>query len=363
MRFTGPKFRDTAGAIQTNDQTEWNLNNGVFASDPLGISPTFTTSGVINYLNKFGTTGTPGYYKSNDPVGELYYETLRYFQGLPPTAAATAGLVDASYDGFPVYSDTAALPRTLAGWVDPIQNACQRRNFILTIGDVNTHYDKQLPGHKSPNGVNEVAIDLPRTAEPLLGTTSVSFNAVDWTKLLTGFETGTSYSYVDSLGITQNTLGNPNVRAGNTSLDTKGTGASSSAYYWAGAAYWANTQPIRLDTKSGQSMKDVRVKTFTIDVDEGGNGSIEDNNPRGNKPRSSSAYLAGKYGWFSDANRDGNPFKTAGGITNNSEWQDPEVPNTPDGYVIASQAQKLLDGIRKFFSTAVSEKALFLSLP
>ena len=179
----------------------------------------------------------------------------------------------------------------------------------------------------------------------------------DWTALLTGFETGVSRSYVDALGVARNTLGNPSVRAANTTLETKGTGSGgSSAYYWAGAAYWANTQPIRLDTIAGQSMKDVRVKTFTIDVDEGGNGSIEDDNPRGVKPRNSAAYLAGKYGWFSDANRDGNPFTTSGGKTNNEEWEDPLAPNTPDGYVIASQAQKLLDGIRKFFSAATSEK-------
>ena len=356
MRFTGPSYRDADGVQQINGQPEWNVNNGIFATDPLGVSPTFATSGVINYLNKFGTTGTKGYYKTYDAMGELYYETLRYFQGLGPSPAALTGLVDASYDGFPVYDTAAASPKTLAGWVDPVQNACQRRNFILTISDNNTHNDKQLPGHKSPNGVNEILNDLPRVAEPLFGDGSKVFNAVDWTAILTGFETGVSRSYVDALGNAQNTLGNPNVRSANTNLEGKCTGATCSAYYWAGAAYWANTQSIRLDSKAGQSMKDVRVKTFSIDVDENGNGSIEDNSSAGIKPRSSATYLAGKYGWFSDANRDGNPFKTSGGQTNNSEWEDPLIPNTPDGYVIASQAQKMLDGIRKFFSAATSEK-------
>lgn len=356
MRFTGPNYRDTNGLTQTNPQPEWDINTGIFAVDPLGTAPTFSTSGVINYLNKFGTTGTKGYYKSNDPVGELYYEALRYFQGLGPTPAATSGLVDASYDGFPVYADVAAAPKTLAGWVDPLQNACQRRNFILNIGDVNSHYDKRLPGHRSPNGVNEFLIDLPRAAEPLLGDATKTLDTVYWASLLTGFETGVSRTYTDALGVNRTTLGNPSVIAANTTLEGKATGSQSSAYYWAGAAYWANTQPIRWDSIGGQSMKDVRVKTFTIDVDEGGNGSIENNNPRGIKPRTSAAYLAGKYGWFSDANRDGNPFTTSGGDVNNSEWEDALTPNTPDGYVIASQAQKLLDGIRKFFSAAASEK-------
>ncbi len=355
MRFTGPSYRDTNGAMQTNAQPEWNLNNGVFEIDPLGTAPTFATSGVINYLNKFGTTGTKGYYKSNDPVGELYYEALRYFQGLGPTAAATSGLVDASYDGFPVYDTTAAAPKTLAGWVDPVQNSCQRRNFILTIGDVNTHADRQLPGHKAPLASTA---DPARAVEPLLGDASKKLDVVYWTSLLTGFETGTSTAYTDALGVARTTLGNSSttVVATNTTLESKGTGSGgSSAYYWAGAAYWANTQPIRWDTKGGQSMKDIRVKTFTIDVDEGGNGLI-DGNTRAIKPRNSAAYLAGKYGWFSDANRDGNPFTTSGGVNDNTEWEDITAPNTPDGYVIASQAQKLLAGIRKFFSAAVSEK-------
>jgi type IV pilus assembly protein PilY1 len=129
-------------------------------------------------------------------------------------------------------------------------------------------------------------------------------------------------------------------------------------YYWAGAAYWANTQSIRLDAKGtpAQSMKDIRVKTFTIDVDEGGNGDIEDTNTRSIKPRRSSFYLAGKYGWFNDANLDGNPFVTSGGTVNNKEWEDSSAQNTPDGYVIASQAQKMINGIRKFFKAASSDR-------
>lgn len=352
MHFTGPTYRDANGVLQTNPAPEWDVNSGIFATDPMGVSPTFAVSGVINYLNKFGTTGTAGYYKSNDPVGELYYEALRYFQGLGPTPAAISGLTNAHYDGFPIYGTAAAAPKTLAGWTDPVQNACERRNFILNIGDVNTHKDKQLPGLNALATVEDPA----RAAEPLLGDATKVFDSVAWTALLTGFETGVSMSYTDAQGLPQTTLGNPNVNANNTNLQGKVTGSSSSAYYWAGAAYWANTQPIRLDTKAGESMRNIRVKTFTIDVDEGGNGSIEDTNPRGIKPRRSAAYLAGKYGWFKDANQDGNPFKTAGGMTNNEEWEDPLSPNTPDGYVIASQAQKLIDGIRKFFSAATSER-------
>jgi type IV pilus assembly protein PilY1 len=346
MKYPGPSYIDPAGQTQVNAQAEWSANNGVFTTNPLGDTE-FGVSGVINYLNKFGTTGTLGYYKGNDPVGELYYEALRYFQGKQPTSSATSGMTTAMKDGFPVQTT----------WSDPVLNACSRRNFILTIGDVNTWYDKQLPGHKSPNGVNETTIDPARAVEPIPGSSTLTFNAQAWTDLLSGFETNTSKSYTDAQGRAQTTLGNPNPVSGNSSLATTATGAgSSSAYYWAGAAYWANTQSIRLDSdSSGASMKDVRVKTFTIDVDEGGNGLI-DGNTRGIKPRNSSFYLAGKYGWFNDSNLDGNPFKASGGVTNNSEWEDASTPNTPDGYVIASQASKMISGIRKFFSAATSQR-------
>lgn len=349
MKFLGGQYRDASGNLQTNTQAEWDATTGVFINNPLGTtsgSAEFPagagtpTSGVVNYLNKFGNTGT---YKSNDPVGELYYEALRYFQGKQPTAAATNSLTSAMYDHFPIYKT----------WTDPIQNGCQRRNFILAIGDVNTHYDKQLPGHSS-SGVNETSTDPARSAESIPGSAK-TLDVLEWTKLLAGFETNTSLSYTDAAGRAQNTAGNPNPVATNSGLATKSTGSGSSAYYWAGAAYWANTQPIRYDSKTvgetTQTLSNIRVKTFTIDVDEGGDGLI-DGNKRGIQPRNSSFYLAGKYGWFNDANGDGNPFKTSGGLTNNQEWQDPTLANVPDGYTLASQAQRMIAGIRKFFATA-----------
>ncbi len=352
MNYPGPTFINQEGIREANPKPEWDVNSGVLNSNPMGASTTFALSGVISYLNKFGTADPAnlGYYKTYDPVGELYYEALRYFQGLQPSAQAispyTADATKA--DGFPVYTS----------WTDPVQNACERRNYILAIGDVNTHSDKQLPGHRSPGGVNDTGYgDLARAVESVPGSSpTTSFNAVNWTDLLSGFETGSSKAYVDQLGRSQNTTGNPNPNSNNGSLATSCTGATCSGFYWAGAAYWANTQSIRKDVKAGQSMKDIRVKTFAIDVDEYGNGSIEDDNARGIRPRRSSFYLAGKYGWFNDANLDGNPFKTSGDALSNQEWEDSSALNTPDGYVIASQAEKMIAGIRKFFKAASSER-------
>ena len=358
MKYPGPTYTNTIGQPQTNTYAEWDASTGVFRDDPLGAAPTYTYSGVINYLNRFGTTGTLGAYKGFDPVGELYYEALRYFQGQDPSSQATAGSpTPAMADGFPYYTTAGTVP---AKWEDPVQNACERRNYILTIGDVNTHYDKEIPGHRFTGSSLETSIDPTRAAASIPNSTR-SFDAAAWTDILTGFETGQnprSYQHFNgSAWSTQTTTGNPNPNSNNDNLATKSTGSGGrSAYYWAGAAYWANTQPIREDVKDLLSMKHVRVKTFTIDVDEAGNGDIEDTNPRGIKPRQSSFYLAGKYGWFNDANLDGNPFRTSGGANDNTEWQNPSATNTPDGYVLASQAQQLINGIRKFFGAASSKQ-------
>ncbi|HET9644632.1 MAG TPA: pilus assembly protein PilY, partial [Burkholderiaceae bacterium] len=144
MKYVGPKAYDPSGTALagTNAAIEWNQNDGTFVANP--DAATEGKSGVINYLNQFGRTGTtPGTYKTYDPVGELYYESLRYLQGLPPTPQATDGMTDAMKDGFPVYGS----------WIDPHEGGSKDkdysclRNNILLIGDVNTHNDKSIPGN------------------------------------------------------------------------------------------------------------------------------------------------------------------------------------------------------------------------
>ncbi len=360
MGYVGPDKPNAAGIMVPNGEKEWDGTTGVYVVNPKNAS--FTYSGVINYVNRFGTTGgTKGYYKGLDPVGELYYESLRYYMGLGPTPAAISSYSGLE-DGYPVYTT----------WQDPIANACQRKNFTLVIGDVNTHYDKQLPGHGGTGGTPADTQDPARGAENLLG--SGTFNAADWAKVIANFETNATATYKNSFGVNVSTKGNPNPNSSNDSLNSKKTGSSSrSSYLWAGAAYWAHTQAIRNDNDAeGKSKNLVRVNTFTIDVDEGGNGSIEDDNPRAIKPRQSSFYLAGKYGWFnntdgSKTNRlpplangalgpneelDGHPYRNVlTGALDNSRWQYAGAANTPDGYVIASQAKKMQEGVARFFNS------------
>ena len=145
MTYVGPRAYDNSGNALTgnNPVQEWNSDTGVFLPNPRGDT-NFNRSGVINYLNTFGRMPDyEGIYKTNDPVGELYYESLRYLQGLQPTPQAVSDFDNAKRAGFPAYST----------WTDPFegssstQNYSCLRNSILLIGDVNTHADKSLPGN------------------------------------------------------------------------------------------------------------------------------------------------------------------------------------------------------------------------
>jgi type IV pilus assembly protein PilY1 len=323
-KFDAPSFSES-----TNDRPEWDGGTGVFYNNPEDSANRSSTanSGVINYLNKFGRTNTGrlGAYKTWDPVTEQYYEAIRYLQGQQPTNATTNGTssiralgTDTNDDNFPAAKS----------WSDPVTASCQD-NYIVTIGDVNTHQDSYIPGSPAHNA------DVARGADSVVSGKTPALDVRTWTKLVSDME-------VDAAG----TYGNQAKRANLTNLDTiSNTGAGTGTYYMAGLAYWANTNDIRLD-------KPVRVKTFSIDVDEGGNGSIEDTNPRSTKPRNSQFYLAAKYGGFNDKNKDGNPFKTfalngTSLLNDNSEWS--ANGTDPDNYFLASKPEKMIKAIQDIF--------------
>ena len=315
-------------ARESNERREWDPDTGRLypnPENPADRDNVSVNSGVINYLNKFGRSGL---YKTYDPVGELYYEALRYFQGKTPSYEATAGMTDAMKDGFPV----------IEGRADPVIASCQK-NAIVTIADVNTHWDRYLPGNdRTTYNSGSNAFDSARPADPPVANRTPGLDAKVWTRRVGEMEADAG--------------GNVNNPAPNTALqglENRDTGAGGhGTYYMAGLAYWANTNDIRLD-------KPTRVKTFAIDVDEGGNGLI-DGNTRTIRPRDSQLYLAAKYGGFEDRNRDGNPFVTlaADGTHSvpGSEWDD--GTGVPANYFLASQPQALLRSIRTVFSRVSS---------
>jgi type IV pilus assembly protein PilY1 len=270
MGYVGSKTFDQNLTESNNGQAEWDPNTGVFIKDPLGAGTKY--SGVINYLNKFGSTGV---YKTNDPVSELYYESLRYLRGVQPTPLATANMTEPMKDGFPVIQD----------WKDPITASCQR-NTIMLVADAVTNFDFYLPGNVTQlkDVWSPTIVDGPRAADSdNLGT---ALNARDWTNKVGSLEV----QYAPPSKITAS-LGDQ--RAGYKENAPGADGEQKGSYYISGLAYWANVNPIRNDAK-----KNVHVRTFVLDVDERGNGTMDDPTRQFEAPRESQLYLAAKYGGY-----------------------------------------------------------------
>jgi type IV pilus assembly protein PilY1 len=320
MKFVGKNAYNSSFSRVTNTAPEWDETTGVFFSDPLNKAngTSILRSGVANYLNSFGRmtkTNVPlanttlatnaTLYKGNDPVSELYYEALRYLQGQQPTPAAFAGLTAPMYDGFPIYTSwmqTGSSPEV----PDPITSSCQASN-IIQIADAYTHNDKTIPGNTRTNGSGDSARAV-GAGEP---------NVVDWTNRVGVFE-------------------------GIASLGTAAGGCCDASHYIAGLAYFANTQPIRTDRPNA------RVRTYVINVDENGNGEIR------NRERTQQLYYAAKYGGFTNANNDANPFTTPpDGSSATTKWAsgvDDDGRPLPKTFFLASSPQKMVNALRAAFA-------------
>ena len=346
MKYVGDKYFDNDYKLiqGSNPKREWDPATGIFVANPEG-STEFGISGAINYLNQFGRTGVFGEYKTYDPVGELYYEAVRYIQGLDPTPSAVSSVTTAMKDGFPVYTSWTDPHPAITGLSTTQADAyaCVRNN-ILGIGDVNTHFDRFIPGNTVVN-TNDAA----RTA-------NVQANEPDfkqWTKVIAGFEGNTSVSYVDGKGITRNTF-NPGPTIINRSgLETASTGANQAGYLWAGVAYWANTHDIRPSGLSAyaadKARPGMRIKTYMIDVNEYGQQTALATHNR------NAFFLAAKYGGFTDVSGTGNPFVGEDGVTtDNSNWQRGTTGEAKN-YFLGNKAAEMLQALDDIFASVVRE--------
>ncbi|HEV7813646.1 MAG TPA: PilC/PilY family type IV pilus protein [Janthinobacterium sp.] len=316
LRRDPPEF-----AAAVNGRPEWSRSNGVLYADPAQRAA--GASGLINYVNQLGraTPSGRGRYKSADPLGELYYEALRYVQGRQPSAGAAEFGSD---EGFPVFKS----------WTDPLVAACQR-NVFLTIANAGAAGDRYVPGNSRAD-----YLDAAR-GDDVFGKLA-PMNVMAWTRRVGEME-------ADSAGA----AGNPAPRTGLAALELQNTGdAGRGSYYMAGLAYWAHTAPLRADQPA--RVDNYRVDNYVIDLDFGGNGSIEDSNPRPIKPRNSQLYLAAKYGGFLDANQDGNPFQTSAGASasanSHAEWS--AGGDNPAHYFLGGDPAALIAAVRTIFAAA-----------
>ncbi len=212
-------------------------------------------------------------------------------------------------------------------WSDPILATCSA-NYIINLSDANTWDDTYLPGYNgSPNaGYGRASSRAPEGG----------LDAYLWTSKIGVLESTTP-------SITAN-----DVRPGLAGLQSRNTGAGNSASYLvAGAAYWANTNDIRPDLDGKQT-----IKTISFDVAE---QSIDVHDRQ--------LYLMGKYGGFNntvDRAVDGtqqNPFYSTDtlnpnnpAVRSNSEWEDAPGSAYPANYLLASDPQKLITGLRAAFA-------------
>jgi type IV pilus assembly protein PilY1 len=271
LKYVAPNKFSSAASTIDNANKEWDPDTGVlknnpdasdatnsYASDGPGSKSPVANSGVINYLNKFGSTTQS--YKSFDNISKMYYESLRYLRKLSPTTDFYQNAKISGNDGFPIITDWYK-----GGTDDPMPYYCQR-NYIITMGDQFTHCDKRLPGGSLTPYYNHTT----GTNGDWCGTTANPSNvANDQDGLTNG----------DTLNVTNltNTIGG---FEGLGALGTARTGAGGNAsYYMAGLAHWAATNDIRPDLKNALSNENVggfersvekpqTVKTFVIDVEE-----------------------------------------------------------------------------------------------
>lgn len=345
MKYVGSKTFDINGQDNTpaggNLRAEWDANSGIFKTNPESDTA-FGTSGVINYLNKFGRTGpTAGRYKMHDPVGELYYQALRYMQGLGPTADAISGLdtsnptSDSKYDGFPAYTNWTSYDPYGDGRTGTTDYACLKSNIVV-IGDINTHDGNW---RNIPNS-DDLANNIP--------------NFRNWHTTVQNFERNSNSNYRDGQNVIRTTA-NPN--GANGSVPN-----SSQTSQIMGYAYWAHTHDIRGTDWTAQPAKQrpgLRLKTFVFDVNEYGAQNNDSTRRYANQ-----FFMAAKYGGFeSDAsnpgakpyNTWGNPFVNSKTTTNdNNVWQKSDQAGEASTYYLQSNARGVLKAFDDIFSRAAT---------
>ncbi|WP_295645795.1 PilC/PilY family type IV pilus protein [uncultured Methylibium sp.] len=338
MKFVGPTRPVPGQPATTNAAAEWDATTGVFVGNPdstdagatnttFAPSVSITNSGVANYLNKFGQLST-GDYKGNDPVGELYYATIRYYKNLGNVpewtnmGTASAATISTRLDGFPV----------ITPWDDPIQYSCQK-NFVLGIGDIYTHGDKGLPG--ATNRTDEPTGGLPSA---ISSDTSVSaVDAANRLGVLQGL--GTSYG---------------------TRTNISNGCCSNNSGMMAGLAYHSNVNDIRPDTV-GQPQTTGRqtVQTLWVDVLE---QAFQANNQ---------FYLTAKFGGFTPAGGMATydyanttaltqSWWSTSGETLTDTRPDPDTTQPrPDNYFTAGNPDQMITGLTRAFERINTLSAAF----
>lgn len=355
LRDNGPTTYNGYGARQTNSYTEWNATTGIFNTNPdaadstYGTAPggaAFTTSGAINYLNKFGYSVN---YETYDTVGDLYWATLAYYMQVPLDSSYTTGLTasNSTDPSFPVFTGTPANSSSKPTVNDPIKYTCQN-NAIVTIGDAHTWDDTRVP--TTTPATQDGSAGTPLSPLTVSGTVAVAMDAS---------------AYVTKLGNlplieAQGTTAASNTMAGYMGLTSLGTsyevstGTSGATYNMAGMAYYAHINDIRSDISGAQ-----KVTTYTVDVLEPGTYDnlvspywTYDPALLGSGSGPNMYWLAAKYGGFDDINGDGVPANILTWHTNSTTAA--AFSLRPDNYLPGNKASLIQSGLAQIFNNVAS---------
>jgi type IV pilus assembly protein PilY1 len=328
---SGSFIANTNAEINPDGTINLNPNPSDIANSVGTATAGVTKSGVIAYINKFSDVA----YKGNDPASELFYESIRYFKHLAPTAEYLNG----DNGGFPI------LPASR--WEDPIQQGCQK-NFIIGINDANPWKDKKLPGtHFTASTFNGYSIaddfGAPSTPDAAINVTALT-NTVGDLEGITGTQQciGCTAATCDA-SATLKTIPHLGEVFGTCPYPAK-----DNTYYIAGLAFYANTNDIRpdlVDTPDKQT-----ISTFMIDTQEYATNPLVG--------KMNMLWLAGKYGGFIDSNNNGKPDLV-------DEWDATGPDGLPDGepdnYVLASDPDVMVTALSRTFSVIESKSASFSS--
>ena len=268
MKYVAPLKWSSSGGSIANSNAEWSATNGMLVANPdsseasASYPSAVSKSGVINYINQFGTAAQG--YKTYDNVSKLYYEGLKYLRGLQPTTAFYTRATAASADGFPI----------ITTWDDPVQYWCQK-NYIIAMGDTHTHCDKRLPGGTSTS----------------YGSSQCQGNSQASDQGSLGGDTGVNVATLT------NALG---TLEGRSNLANTFGFAGTASYYMSGLAYGAAKDGFRTMSKTVDGTTTsvpVTARTYVIDVQEYGDQGV-----------GSQYWLAAKYGGGDTFDSSGNPL-------------------------------------------------------
>lgn len=324
LKYVGPKTIVPNGTPATNTRYEVDAN-GIVRNDPDGVVTTggeYKSSGVINYLNRFGKTGTKTTLKSIDTVSEMFYEGLRYMRGSVASGssdflAATPEFIGfpnadtpAARDGFPIYTDWELPTWTDVQAIDkePVQYWCQKTSFV-GIGDTNAWCDSWAPGNTLTSGC-EGGVHSGGPSND---------SRIDVTTL------GDQIGAGEGLGA-----------LGSTWVST----SRYNGYNIASLAFWANSEDIILDDAARGYKEEAAqtIQTYWVDVRETGsfNGIV---------PNKNQYWLAGRWGGYDNGVKD-DPLHQV-----TKPEPDDTFPNPEDKtYFTGERPDKLISALRAVFA-------------